>query len=849
MKPVFRKILILGGIFLVTLGIFLFLSTGSESDEISYTLMESERLPVVSFGAEGQQVNKLFGCVEEMNEGTLLTAVTPLNGDRVLPLTVQTQGSTLTAISYEIRRIGDRGLIEQGSLSGWDMEGETVSAQIPVKDLIEKGTEYEMIVRLTTEHHSRVSYYSRILWDEDLKTQKMLEYLTDFHASSFSSADAEKYAINWEVDNSMDNETLAHVNIHSNFRQLTYRDLKPQPLGTPELYILEMDRQFGSFLMRSLVTAESEDGTTQTYAVEEYFCLQWSDERNAQNTTPFYLMSYERHMSQQFTAGREDVSSRGLHFGIVGAEDVAITASPDKKTYAFTIGGDLWLFSKADGEYTKLFTFHSDELAEELRINREYQIKVLETEDSGDVTFLVCGYMNRGPHEGMTGVSVFKYQKETNDLTELKFIRSRSGGDIIAQEIETLAVKHGTRMYFLLDDTVFVLSDNGGELQRMVENAKKHSLCVNDRQTAIAWTPDGDARQASGVQLLYLETGKTQAVMAEEEEYLQAHGFIDNDFVVSFGKTEDIRPAGLQRSYPCYALTIIAEDGTEAVRYQYDGIYITGVTVGVGQVVLERAKFSEDVLEQIDDDVLLQNASQKEEPGLTLKFEKLEKREKVGIFSIDGMDSDIKSLRHVPRGIVYSAGMEQASAEDSGAQRYYAYGFGKLQGVYEEAGPAIAAIYSQMGSVADRTGRRVWHRTAKDPAKITLSVPKGAEVPQDAPQEVRLLGAVFRYENAEMDVMRLSEKGLSAREILEQGLGVQTLDLEGCLIKQLYLFLAKGSPVLAVDRNGDAQLIVGYDASNILLFDPEGGAPARLGAELAEKRFSESGSVFLTYVK
>ncbi|MBO4289556.1 MAG: hypothetical protein J5865_05570 [Lachnospiraceae bacterium] len=833
----------------MTLGIFLFLSTGRESDETSYTLMEDERLPVVSFGAEGQRVNKLFGCVEEMNEGTLINVITPLNGDRVLPLTIQTQGSTLTAISYEIRRISDRGLIEQGSLSGWDMEGEAVSAQIPVKDLIDKGTEYELIVRLTTEHHSRVSYYSRILWDEDLKTQKMLEYVTDFHASTFSSSEAEKYAINWEVDNSMDNETLSHVNIHSNFRQLTYRDLAPQPLGTPELYILEMDRQFGSFLVRSLMTAESEDGTRQTYSVEEYFCLQWSDERNAQNTTPFYLMSYERHMSQLFSAGRESVSGRGLHFGIVGEGDVEVTASPDKKTYAFTVGGELWTFSKADGAYTKLFTFHGNEREEELRVNNEYMIKVMETADSGDVTFLVCGYMNRGPHEGMTGVSVFKYHKETNDLTELKFIRSRNGSDIIMEEIETLAVKHATRMYFLLDDTVFVLSDNGGELQRMVENARKHSLCVNDRQTAIAWTPDGDARQASGVQLLYLETGKTQTVSAEEGEYLQAHGFIDNDFVVSFGKEEDIRPAGLQRSYPCYALTINAEDGSEAVRYQYKGVYVTGVTVGAGQVILERAKFVEGELEQIENDVLLQNASQREETGPALKFEKLEKREKVGIFPIDGLDNDIKASRHVPQGIVYSSGADQASVDDSTTQRYYAYGYGKLQGVYEEAGPAIAAIHSQMGCVADRTGARVWHRSAKDPARVTLSVSLNAEVPQDADQEIRLLGAIFRYENAELDVTYLAEKGLSAREILEQGLGVQTLDLEGCLIKQLYLFIAKGSPVLAVDRNGEAQLIIGYDASNILLLDPASGSPVRLGAELAEKQFSESGSVFLTYLK
>lgn len=846
MRPILRKILILGGIFLVTLGIFLFLSTGSETDEKTYTLMEDARLPVIAFGAEGEQVNLLFGCVEEMNEGTLLNVITPLGADRALPLTVWTRGSALTAITYEIRRIGDRGLIEQDTLSSWEAEGETVKAQIPIKDLIEKGTEYELIIRLTTERHSRVSYYSRILWDEDLKTEKMLNYVTDFHASTFSAEAAEKYAINWEVDNTADNEMLASVNIHSNFRQLTYKDLAPKPVGTPELYILEMDRQFGSFLVRSQVEAESEDGTLQTYSVEEYFCLQWSDERNAQNTTPFYLMAYERTMTQRFSAGKGSISGRGLHFGIVGKEDVTVTASPDKKHYAFTDDGELWLFSAADETCTELFTLRTDD---EIRANRDYRIRVMETADNGDVTFLVYGYMNRGPHEGMTGVSVFRYRSETDDLEELKFIRSRNSADVIAGEIGTLSVKHGARLYFLLDDTVFVLSDNGGELQRMVENAAKHSLSVNERQTAIAWTPDGDARRAKSVQMLYLETGKTQTVAAKDGEYLQAHGFIDNDFVLSFGKEEDIRPAGLQRSYPCYALTINSEDGTEAIRYQYEGIYITDAAVGVGQVVLERARIIDGQLEQIEDDVLLQNAGPAPDKGLSLKFEKQEKRQKTGLLAIDGLDNDIKAALHIPQGIVYSSGEEQASDGEDTTRRYYAYGGGKLQGVYEEAGPAIAAIYARMGSVADRTGTRVWHRTAKDPAKITLSVAANPEVAQGAELMTKLLGAVIRYEGGDADVAALMEKGLSAREILEQSLGVQTLDLEGCLIKQLYLFIAKGSPVLAVDKNGDARLIVGYDASNIVLFNPKDGSAVRMGAELAEKQFAESGSVFLTYTK
>ena len=845
MRPAIRKILILGGIFLVTLGGFLFFSTGSESDETPYALLEEERLPFVAFDVEGETVNLLPGYVEEMNEGTLLDCVTPLPADRNLPVVIKTQGSALTAVAYEIRRTGDRGLIEQGSLSGWDADGETVRASIPVKDLIDKGTEYELIVKLTTEHHPSVSYYSRILWDEDLKTEKMMDYVTDFHTATFSASAAEKYAINWEVDNTVDNDSLAYVNIHSNFRQLTYRDLKPRETGAPEICILEMDRLFGSFLVRSTLTAASEDGTEQTYRVEEFFCLQWSDQRNAQNTTPFYLMAYERRMAQDFSAGQESLSGRGIHFGIVGAQDVAVTPSANKNWYAFTQGGALWLFDKAEAEYTELFTLHTDG---EARYNDDYRIKVLETADSGDVTFLAYGYMNRGPHEGMTGVSVYQYRRETNDLTELKFIRSENGAGQVQQEIETLAARHGSRLYFLLDNTVFVLTDNGGELLRMVESAARHSLRVNDAQTAIAWTQGGSALQAESVQLMYLESGRTQTISARDGDYLQAHGFIDTDFVVTAGRPQDIRPSGLERTYPCYALVINTQDGTEAARYQYDGIYITGVSVGQGQVVIERAQSAGGALTPMEDDVLLQNAGVQKADGVSLKFEKQEIRLKTGLLVLDGLEKDVKAGRSLPKGISYYAGEERAALEDSAPARYYAWAQGTLQGIYDEAGPAIAAVYEGMGSVSDETGTRIWHRTAKEPARMTISIPAAAGG-DEAGTLTGLLDTVFRLEGAEANAAALAAEGLSAGEMLAEGLNRRTVSLEGCLVKQLYLFLAKGTPVLALNGDGAPVLIIGYDASNILLYNPSGGAAVRVGAEVAQKEFEKSGSVFLTYLK
>ena len=73
------------------------------------------------------------------------------------------------------------------------------------------------------------------------------------------------------------------------------------------------------------------------------------------------------------------------------------------------IGDEVILYTylqvREDG--TELFGFYDKDNLDERTLYDGHQIKILNLDEGGNVTFLVFGYMNRGRHEGQVGISVY----------------------------------------------------------------------------------------------------------------------------------------------------------------------------------------------------------------------------------------------------------------------------------------------------------------------------------------------------------------------------------------------------------------------------------------------------------
>ena len=91
--------------------------------------------------------------------------------------------------------------------------------------------------------------------------------------------------------------------------------------------------------------------------------------------------------------------------------------------------------------------------------------------------------------------------------------------------------------------------------------------------------------------------------------------------------------------------------------------------------------------------------------------------------------------------------------------------------------------------------------------------------------------------------------GESAREILESLLPGTVMNLSGCTLRQLFYYLDRGTPVIAVSADQDFLLLTGYDQYNVDVYDPLSGETSKMGQNDAEEYFSGAGSQFLGYLE
>ena len=75
------------------------------------------------------------------------------------------------------------------------------------------------------------------------------------------------------------------------------------------------------------------------------------------------------------------------------------------------------------------------------------------------------------------------------------------------------------------------------------------------------------------------------------------------------------------------------------------------------------------------------------------------------------------------------------------------------------------------------------------------------------------------------------------------------MDVSGCDVESIILYVSAGSPVLAMTGNDTAILVTGYTTSNIYYYDPVSGGRKTMSFEDADEMFRNGGRRFTTYMK
>lgn len=804
--------------------------------------MAPATLPMITMESDGVACNELHGNTVEMDVAYQKDCITLLGEGRQANFTVDTFGREITGISTEVRSIDGSRLIENSEVTGWKANGKSFSVSLTLKDLIDTNTQYSLTLILELEGEQKVYYYTTILWNDDVHISEILEFATDFHGKLYDKEVAKELTKYLEPNSKLtDNGTFHKVNIHSSFQQITWGSLEPVQEDAASIRLTQISGNVASLLM-DFVVSTGEGKNKIYYNVEEYYRVRYTSER-------MYLLDYERTMTQIPDTTRMYANDKIL-LGITD-ENVDMMESADGNTVVFSDMGQLLSYNATTNRLTVIFSFYDKDNADRRTLYDNHGIKILDVDEGGNVKFAVYGYMNRGRHEGETGIQIISYDNSLNTIEEEVYIPYSKSYAVLKDEMEQLLYRNRQQhVYFFLENGVYDVDLENRSAEQLVSIRQDDSLQVSENHEIIVWQEGDDINHSNQLNVRNLNTGEQTVIRAEDGEAIRPLGFMGEDIIYGVARESDIRTENSgQLFYPMYKVCISNSSGDNLKEYGQDGIYIVDCAIEGNQITLSRIQRSENgSYQEILDDQIMNNVE--EEPGqnkvVTADIDIYERY--VQIQTKTTIDTKtIKVLN--PKEVVFEGGRELTLDAVSEVSRYYVYNAYGVQGIYSAPGKAVKEAYDSSGVVANDRGITVWLKGNRVSRNQIMAIKEESVTDQKNSLTV-CLDNILRHagitRNTEYDLAQ----GKTAIQILEENMtGVQVLDLSGCSLDAVLYYVNQDIPVLAILEDGEAVLVTGFNEFNVVIMEPSTGKLYKKGMNDATTWFAENGNHFISYMK
>ncbi|MEY8391189.1 hypothetical protein D3Z36_04455 [Lachnospiraceae bacterium] len=829
---------------LVSVATVIGMSLFNQQSQVDLTSkMASATLPVVYLERKNVRINELYGYRQEMDGTAMRDTITPLCEDLTLPVVIRTYQNQIEGISYEVRSMDMQRLIEDGEISSFSQTNGEVKVELQFENILEEDMEYVLVLRVNSDGKP-VYYYTRIIREKDYYTGESLDFVMKFHAQTFDKAQAENLATYLEPDGKADNTTLQQVTIHSSLSQVSWGDFRGERLEEPVPSIKEMGSSYNTIVLRYVVTAAGDNGEVEYYNVTEYYRVRY----NSINSR-MYLLNYERNMNQIFRGENGIVDKNRLLLGIASA-NVKYKANEKGNIISFVQEGELWLYNNDSHELSQVFSFLDPEGISERENNGQHEIQIMRIDENGSMDFVVYGYMNRGHHEGQTGIGVYHYDSLGNTVEEEIFLPSNRSFEMLKADWgQIFYASDGNIFYLLADGKLFKIDLSSRKAEIVIPNLIAGSYAVSQDGRYIAWQ-EGEEKLAQTLKIMDLEGEEVRSIKGSKAEYLKPVGFVESDFVYGTVRESDVAAdyAGNSR-FPMYKITIVDKNSKIIKEYQKEGFYISHAYVEQDTIFLNRETQTEHGWVTAEQDTI-KNQQLVTNRLITVDTMVTEKKQTQVLLVLP--DAEAEPARNpqvkVPREVVLEEEREVELQTDRQEENYYIYSGGKILMSTSSVTEAVIRADENMGVVVGAQQKYIWRRGRKT-SRPTIGTGTVDTLGISENSVVRSLTYLLKTEGLNIDVEDLLAKGETPREILTEALaGQKVLDLSGCSVSQVLYYVSLGTPVLAM-AGQEAVLIVGYDEHNTILYRPVENEVRKMGLQDSDAFFASTGNIFLGYIK
>ena len=803
--------------------------------------MSEATLPILYFEYGEEYVNPSYGYTGEIDASCLRSAMMPLNEERILKIALEKYNAEIQSVSYEVRSADMERLVQNGEVEDLAGTGQYMTGTVHIKDLLEDAKEYALIFHVELEEEQQARYFARIILADDELIQQCTGFAKDFHEATLNPGNTYPITQYLETDTSKSQSSLAHVDIHSKYKSVIWDGMPVTESQAPVIHYLEFGTDTVALNLDYCVEYEDENGEKETYKVTDYFRVRQANMR-------MYLLDYERRAEKIFTKDSVGASETVLNLGMQW-EEIPHMSNEEGSVVNFVVSDELWSYDVAQNKLSKVFSFKNGN--DKRGLHDDFEIKLINMEDSGSMDFVVLGYMNRGRHEGETGVAVMRYDSLTNTTEELLFVESNESAGIICETVgELLYISYDDKMYLSYEDDIYAVYLNTMTAEALTENLSSGEYLISAGGEMIAWQHGEDQYASGEITTMDMKTGIKQTYQAGAGEYLKALAFSGDDFVYGVCKEENVISdfAG-NRVFPMHCVRI-ADSRGELIRefdYLAKNKYVVSATSNSNRINLDCITIHGDgsYTEALTEAITSNEVEHTESIALSEVKDSVKKLEKVFQFhtEAEGKRKDI-----TPKQVIFEENRTISLAGDEVHSSFRSYGKGEITGVYRELRKAIITAYDDMGVVTDHAGTVVWERGGRK-ARSVLEAANGTEPVEAASSLEAVLRYLLEQEGIYVDVSSLLSQRKSAYEILKAHSGKHAENFTGCNLSSVLYYVSQGNPVLAMNAANSAELIVGYDPQNIYVLNPSTGQVTKIGQKDAAAKYETTGNVFFSFMK
>lgn len=774
--------------------------------------MSNATLPLVYMMEGDTQINALHGHKREMDVMALRDALTPIDSDRTVTIQIQPFEKKIEGIRFEILTSDGRTSLENTKVTKIREDENYVTATLQLQNKILIHTEYMMKIAVTAGNQE-IYYYTRIIREDGLNARSYIDFVMGFYQNCLNGNDLniEEFV---EPEADADNSSFAHVDIHSSTSQMIWKGLSPQVYYKPIPNIRELNENTATIVMDYMISATDDESNVELYRVSEYYRMRYTEAR-------ILLLDFERTTSEIFRPEGPVLNEKGIVLGITDREVTSKTDSGGN-FYAFVREGALWLYDVKENKLVQVFSFPQEKNSDARDTYSQNDIQIINIDEQGNMYFLVCGYMNRGIHEGESGVAVYSCNAAGSTVNECLFVDTKQAFSLLKQDTRALSYISEDRnvFYLLVNGEVYAIDMTTRQIENLVSDLMYDCYASSDSGGQFAWMNGKEPYNCTSITIMDLETRSTREITCGDGQRMKILGFIGEDFAYGLADTGDIDTDHEGNEiFPMNQVLIVNKSGETVKTYTPGDSYVSDAVIEGNLMKLSRIRRTGNGYEEAEEDQIVSSAAGEDiTSGLTAVT--TERKKEIHILKTGAAPNTSKPPQVIRcRQQIYEGSREivletKAQREDV----YYVYAKGMLDGMYRSINQAVRRADEALGVVVDSRQQMVWERGNRQ-TKLDL--------------DVETFPAVFLEYSLDAD--HIQEK-------MEQ----RVLDLTGCTLEQVLYFVSEGTPVLAKTPDG-VVIIGGYDEYNTRLLKQGETELTYAGLQDSTAMFEEAGNVFITY--